>query len=452
MNTHLDSPPAMNTRSRIDASPARNTRSRTRRSRTTRYPAATARNTRSRTTRYPVAKPELNNGRTNTPHHETVATPLFWGRSVLPSQTVSEKQLMALIRSDGLSNDISYKVHGSARISNCPGLKFLSGNISVEKCLFINECPELRTISANLFVGGDLYIRACPLLESIAGSVTVNCTMVMPHCQSLVDLPGIFSVGGSLHLMCCNRLRDLSGSFSVQDSALFCHCRRLRDLSGNINVGDTLDLSYCNRLTNLSGTFSVGRYIDLNHCTRLRVVPDSITALGSGKSRVPLTIDLEFTGLSDATIGQLHSARINGMHFETTNEKKKQLLKEFNNLQEGLAFWRDLACSNKDTPQLNLQRDQAEDVLDFLEQLTWTREYQDEKYRPVLAQRVIKVITLVLMDDHLQEEALTHIIKGIGSTDELICISLEPLEDMLKGCRLQSSYEYQTGQLPINSA
>ena len=418
----------------------------------TRFDTPPAENTRSRTARYPVANPELNNGRTSTPHHETVATPLFWGRSVLPSQKVSEGQLQALIRSDGLSNDISYEVHGPVRISNCPDLKFLSGNISVKGSLRISECPELRTISANLFVGGDLLIDRCPLLASIDGSVTVKGGMIMPHVSGLVDLPGTFFISGSLYLMCCSHLRDLSGSFSVRCSARFDRCQRLRDLSGNFYVGDKLDLSCCNHLTDLSGTFAVGGEIDLNHCTRLEFVPDWITSLGRDSEGNIRYVDLTFTGLSDASIDLLHSANIPGVQFETTDEETRRPQKVFNNLPQALAFWRDLACSNMDTPQLNLQPEQTEDMLDFLEQLTWTQEYDNQKYRPILAQRVIQVITLVLMDDHLREEALTHISRGTSSSDEVVYLGLQPLEGMLKGGRLQSFLEYLDGKFPINSA
>ena len=404
-----------------------------------------ARNTRSKTARYPVAKPELNNDRTSTPHHETAATTLFQGRSVLPLQKVSKEQLMTLILSDGLSNDISYEVHGNAQISNCPGLKFLSGNISVTGSLLISECPELQTISANLFVGGSLVISTCPRLERIAGSVTVDLDVVAPWMPSLVDLPGTFSCD-ILDFSSCGHLRDLSGNFSVQHNACFRHCKRLSDVSGKFIVGNLLDLSYCNHLTNLSGNFSVKSYIDLNHCTRLKVVPDLTTTVGSRKSRDSLTVNLEYTGLSDADIDQLHSAQIPGVSFDTTNEVRRRPLKIFENLPEALAFWWDLAGSNMDTPQLNLQPEQAEDMLDFLEQLTWTQEYWDKNYRFVLAQRVIQVITLVLMDDRLREGALIHITKGTICSDEVVGVGLAPLEHMLQDNRLQSFEEYQTGQ------
>ena len=453
MDTGFDTPPARNTRSRFNSPPASNTRS--------------------RTASYPVPKPELNSDRTSTSKHPTAATPLIRDRSVLQSQKVSKEQLMTLILSDGLSNDISYEVHDLIQISDCPGLKFLSGNIATTSALFIDNCPELRTISANLFVGGGILIRNCPLLERIDGSVTVKSDLHALHMPSLVDLPGTFSIGGTLQLshsshlrdlsgtFCiggalqlsdCSHLSDLSGNFSVQGNAAFSHCRRLSNASGQFIVGDKLDLSYCPHLTSLSGDFSVGRHIDLNHCIRLKVVPDWITTLGSHNSRAPLTVDLEYTGLSDADIDQLYCAEIPGVRFDTTDEATIRTRKLFDNLPEALAFWWDLACSHRNPPRLNLQPEQAEDMLDFLEQLTWTREYSNENYQPVLAQRVLQAITLVVMDDRLREEALIHISKGATSFDEVVSIGLETLEDMLQDNRLPSYGEYLDEQSSGSSA
>ena len=423
MNTRFDLPPAGNTRSRFDSPPASNTRS--------------------RTIGYPVPKPELNNGRTRTPQHEAAATPLLRGRSVLPSQQVSKKQLMTLILNDGLSNDISYEVHDSCvQISNCPNLKCLSGNISFMGTLLITECPELRSISANLFVGGCLFIHTCPLLEKITGSVTVNQSLSADEMTSLVDLPGTFSIGGSLLVCYCPHLMDLSGHFSVRQNANFKFCKRLIDVSGKFIVGDALDLSYCHHLANMSGNFSVAKAVDLNHCTRLKVVPDWITTLGSRNSGNLLTVDLQFTGLSDADIGQLRAAKIPGVCFITTSEKTRRPHKIFDNLPEALGFWWDLACANMDTPQLNLQPEQTEDMLDFLEQLTWSSENWDKNYQPVLAQRVVQAITLILMDDRLREEALIHISKGTIYSDEVVSSCLEPLEDMLEDNKFQSLEDY----------
>ena len=424
MNTGFDLAPAGNTRSRFDSPPASNTRS--------------------RTVVYPVPKPELNNGQTSIPHHEAAATPLLRDRSVLTSQQVSKEQLMKLILSDGLSNDISYEVHSSCvQISNCPSLKCLSGNISVTGTLFITECPELRTLSANLFVGGSLFIHTCPLLKKITGSVTVNHNLTAAEMMGLVDLPGTFSIGGSLNFSYCPDLGDLSGHFSVQGYASFKYCKRLIDVSGKFIVGHLLDLSYCHHLANMSGNFSVAEEVNLNHCTRLKVVPDWITALGSRNSLDLLIVDLEFTGLSDADIGQLRAAKIPRVRFDTTSEKTRRPLKIFDNLPQALGFWWDLACTNVDTPQLNLQPEQAEDMLDFLEQLTWTPENWNKNYRPVLAQRVVQAITLVLMDDRLREAALIHISRGTIQSDNMVDSCLVPLEEMLEDNPFQSLEEYR---------
>ena len=423
MNTGFGTPPASNTRSRFNSPPASNTRS--------------------RTASYPVPKSELNNGRTSTPQHEAATTPLLRDRSVLPSQKVTEEHLMTLILSDGLSNDISYEVHSkNVQISNCPNLKFLSGNISVTGTLFITECPELRTISANLFVGGCLFIHTCPLLERITGSVTVNQSLIAVDMMSLAELPGTFSIHGSLNFSGCRHLRDLSGHFSVQNNAYLKYCKRLVDVSGKFIVGDSLDLSYCHHLTNMSGHFSVAKHIVLDHCTRLKVVPDWMTTLGSRHSRNRLIVSLEFTGLSDADIGQLRAAQIPGVRFDTTSEETRRPHKIFDNLPEALAFWWDLACTNMDTPQLNLQPEQAEDMLDFLEELTWSLEYWNKNYRPVLAQRVVRAITLVLMDDRLREAALIRISNGTIYSDEVVSGCLECLENMLQNNKLQSLSEY----------
>ena len=443
MNTGFDTPSAGSTRSQFNSPPASNTRS--------------------RTASYPVPKPELNNDRTSIPKHPTAATPLIRDRSVLLSQKVSNEQLMTLILSDGLSNNISYEVHDHAQISDCPGLKVLSGNISAKRSLLIRNCPELQTISANLIVGRGMLISACPLLERITGSVTVKTDLYALDLPSLVDLPGTFSmggilnlsgcdhmknlsgtfyIGGALQLSDCSHLRDLSGHFSVEGTAAFSNCRRLNDVSGKFIVGNLLDLSCCPHLTNLSGDFSVGRYIDLNHCTRLKVVPDWFATLGSHDSKDPLTVDLEFTGLSDADIDQLHCAKIPGVRFETTDEEMMRPHKLFDNLPEALAFWWDLADSHMDAPQLNLQPEQTQDMLDFLEQLSWTEEYSDENYLPVLAQRVLQAITLVLMDDRLRDKALIHIGQGANRVHEVVSGGLVPLEDMLQDNRLQSYEEY----------
>lgn len=374
---------------------------------------------------------EANLPRLKTVATETVITKPFRGRSVLSSQQVSPDQFKALIHSGELANDISYEVNGHVSVSNYASLNTLSGNISVMGCLFIRNCPKLRSISATLFVSGGLFIHNCPLLESVTGSVTVNQTMDINHAEGLINLSGVFTVGGQLLLMECNRLGRLSGIFSVRSDAIFSHCRRLSDMSGDFTVLGKLDLSYCNRLTTLSGTFSVGGNILLNHCTRLKSLPDWITSPGPGSSGRTRLVNLESTGLPDTLIGQLHCKETPGAQFRTSNS---QTGKVFDSLQQALAFWQSLVLA-QDTLKLNLQPDQAQDLLDFLEQLTNTEDYINKQLRPVLAQRVMRVITSVLMADHLREEAMAHINEATIACDNQVIEGLEELETMLHNNR-----------------
>ena len=200
-------------------------------------------------------------------------------------------------------------------------------------------------------------------------------------------------------------------------------------MSGDFTVLGKLDLSYCNRLTNLSGTFSVGGDILLHHCTRLTCLPDWITSLGPTSSGRTRLIKLGSTGLPAALIGQLRAKETPGVQFCTANSPTPQTGTVFDNLQQALAFWQSPVPAQETLP-LNLQPDQAQDLLDFLQQLTNTEEYINKQFRPVLIQRVMHVITSVLMADHLRAEAMVHITEAT-CCDNQVTDGLEELENML---------------------
>ena len=84
--------------------------------------------------------------RVNTLNHVSVATKPLWNRSVMhsqhvwshsdmQSQQVSANQLKALILDGGLGDDVIYEVDDDAKISDCPELETLSGNISLRELL-----------------------------------------------------------------------------------------------------------------------------------------------------------------------------------------------------------------------------------------------------------------------------------------------------------------------------
>ena len=103
---------------------------------------------------------------------------------------------------------------------------------------------------------------------------------------------------------------------------------------------------------------------------------------------------LENTGLSDALIDRLRTVEAPGMHF-SFSRNAGQPEQQFLNMEQALAFWRNLAPSSAETPVLPLRSDQADDLIHFLGRLTGTADYQNQASRPVLAQRVIDVMALL---------------------------------------------------------
>ena len=92
----------------------------------------------------------------------------------MQSQQVSANQLKALILDGGLGDDVIYEVDDDAKISDCPELETLSGNISIKGAFIISRCPNLRELSANLLVQDSLYIQECHNLKRLTGSICVD--------------------------------------------------------------------------------------------------------------------------------------------------------------------------------------------------------------------------------------------------------------------------------------
>ena len=100
------------------------------------------------------------------------------------------------------------------------------------------------------------------------------------------------------------------------------------------------------------------------------------------------------------------------------------------NLKQDFAFWRRLASSNSEIPELDLRHDQAYDLVCYLGRLTGTADYQNQASRPVLAQRVMTVMSLLAGDDRFRETALRHIHDALSSCDDRIILALDDLETL----------------------
>ena len=364
----------------------------------------------------------------NIPRHETVATKSLSSRSAMESRQVSADQLRKLIFSGGLDDEVLYKVNNSLVISDTGDLETLSGNISVAGLLVIRNCPNLTNLSANFSVEDSLHIMNCPRLELLSGSICVHGAICMSSTKSLVDVTGNVSVGAWIDMSHCNSLKNISGTLHVTENLNLYRCLSLENLTGDISVGGSLDLELCHYLTNLSGAISVGDRISLNHCSRLSCLPDWITSLGHSSKGGIRTIDLEVTGLSPALIDQIRSTAAPGMEFPYA-EASEMIVNHFQETGPAFAFWRELASSTTEIPDLDLDWEYEKPLLFFLRQLTDTADYKNELTRPVLARRVMGLLAL-LMDDQLRQEALSCVTLA-GCGDKEMRRALNKLETLV---------------------
>ena len=362
------------------------------------------------------------------PKHESTETKPVFGRSVRESRQVSQEQLRELIFSGGLDDDVIYRVDRFLLISDTGDLETLSGNISVAGSLSIRDCPNLKNLAANFSVDGDLILCNCPHLELLSGSICVHGALCMACTKSLVDVTGNVSVGAWLDMRHCTGLRNISGTVHVVGDLELYRCLSLKDLTGNITVGDALKLELCHHLTNLSGTISVGGRILLEECSRLSFLPDWITSLGYTSTGDIRTIDLKFTGLSPALIDQIRSTAAPGMKFRYA-KASQMTVDHFQEAGRAFAFWRELASATREIPDLDLEWEDERPLLIFLENLTCTSDYKNELSRPVLAQRVMGLLS-VLMDDRLRERALSRIARRADDEEKGLKLTLTKLETL----------------------
>ena len=328
-----------------------------------------------------------------------------WSHSGMQSQQVSQEQLMALILSGGLADDVVYEVNGVVSIFGCADLHTLSGNISVASDVYINSCPNLKELSANLLVKGVLSIDHCPKLEKVSGSICVNGSLLCNGANSLTEVSGSLCVDGGVHMAHCNKLKDIIGKLYIKDELDLERCKTLEDLSGNITVYGPLILTSCYSLRNLSGTFVVGGNINLDDCPRLNCLPDWITSLGCKATGEKRIIELEDSGLSKASVDQAQSVAAPGMQFCFSEEL--EAVDHFEEIGLALAFWGEMASCATEIPDLNLIGYEQEcDLLKFLRLLTCSADYRDESSRPALARQVMEVMTVLAADSQLREKAL----------------------------------------------
>ena len=341
----------------------------------------------------PSSKSDNNNGdgknhipQSGTPSYPS-ETKSLGDRSAIQTNKITSIELRELISENKFSNDVRYQVEGYLYLSDCTGMTALPENLSVGGYLYLGGCTGLTTLPENLSVKGDLYLDGC---------------------TGLTALPENLSVGGNLYLDGCTGLTALPE---------------------NLSVGGDLSLDGCTGLTALPANLSVRGDLSLDRCTGLTALPNWITTMGLTSQNFIRHVYLENSGLSDALIDRMRTIRTPNMRFYFSRSAG-QPEQQFSNLEQGFAFWRGLASSDSEIPELDLRYDQADDLVCYLGRLTGTADYQNQTSRPVLAQRVMAVMSLLAGNDRVRETALRHIHDALSSCDDRIILALDDLETL----------------------
>ena len=318
---------------------------------------------------------------------------------------------------------------GDLSLDGCTALTALPENFSVGGDLSLDGCTALTALPENLSVGGDLSLDGCTALTALPENFSVGGDLSLDGCTALTALPENLSVGGDLSLDGCTGLTALPENLSVEGYLSLDGCTGLTALPENLSVEGFLSLDGCTGLTALPENLSVGGILYLNGCTGLTALPNWITTMGLTSQGSIRSVYLENSGLSDALIDRMRTIRTPNMqfHFSRSAGQPEQ---QFSDLEQGFAFWRRLASSNSEIPELDLRHDQADDLVHYLGRLTGTADYQNQTSRPVLAQRVMAVMSLLAGNDRVRETALRHIHDALSSCDDRIILALDDLETL----------------------
>ncbi|USE37115.1 NEL domain-containing protein [Endozoicomonas sp. SCSIO W0465] len=239
-----------------------------------------------------------------------------------------------------------------------------------------------------------------------------------------------YQVEGNLYLAsCCSRSRPLPKHLFVSGHLNLVGSHGLTALPEYLSVGGDLDLGACSRLTALPENLFVGGNLFLDNCTGLTTLPNWITTLRQTSQGTTRSIHLENAGLSDTLIDRLRTTTQPGIQFHFSRNAG-QPEKLFSNMEQGFAFWRDLASSDLEMPELDLRHDQATELVHYLSRLTSTADYQNRVTRPVLAQRVMALMSLLTVNERVREDALRHINQALSSCDDRIILALDDLETL----------------------
>uniref|UniRef100_UPI00214756F0 NEL-type E3 ubiquitin ligase domain-containing protein n=1 Tax=Endozoicomonas sp. SESOKO1 TaxID=2828742 RepID=UPI00214756F0 len=414
------------------------------------------------------------NGQRCIPQPETAsypsATASLADRDATESIPVTPDEMKELILRGNFSNDVHYLVIGNLKLDQCPAaslpgqfsvfgdlsltdcvnLKHISGKLTVQGDFSVSGDTGLETLSGKIHIKGDGMLKNRLNLKSLSGDITVDGQLYLEMCPELSELPEQLIVKSHFRLKACNKISKLPDNLGVGGALLLRRCTGIRELPRNLSAAELI-LDDCSGLSELPDGLYVRGDVSLIGCISLRALPENpffeghlslkgcrsltalpnwITELGALVGGQTREVDLSDTGLSDELHQRISALpQPEGMLFRFDMGRGNPAHK-FETLQEGLDFWRELASADAETPELNLQSGQAAHLIGFFGRLTGTADYQNLATRPVLAQRVMAVMSLMAGNDQLRNAAVDRIVFGSTSCDDRVTLALDDLETM----------------------
>ncbi|MBO9495885.1 hypothetical protein J7438_17615 [Thalassotalea sp. G20_0] len=379
--------------------------------------------------------------------------------------TVTPDEMKELILLGNFSNDVHYLVVGNLALDKCPAaalpmqltvtgsfvltdcvnLKHISGKLTVHGDFSVLGSTDLVTLSGKIHIKGDCKLENRPNLESLSGDLTfdgglnlaycgklsklpkkltVKASLNLNDCEGLIKLPDDLNVGQALSLRRCTGLRELPGNLFAYE--LHLDETRLVELPGTLFVRGSVSLSYCPDLRVLPANPFCGGHLYLNGCTSLTALPNWFMELGRTDDDNLREVYIFDTGLSDELRQRMYGMQQPGgvrIHYGMGRGNSEHV---FESLQEGLEFWRELASTDTETPAL----DPDDRLTEFLQRLTGTADYQNLATRPVLAQRVMAVMSLLADNDQFRDDALDRLSYAGTSCNDRVILALDDLETM----------------------
>ena len=213
-------------------------------------------------------------------HFNSSETKALENRSVIETKTITNDDLVNLIKEQKFSNDVHYQVEGDLNLRGCTGLTALPEHLSVGGDLDLHGCTGLTALPEYLSVGDSLYLSGCTGLTALPGHLSVVDMLFLSGCTGLTALPELLSVRRFLDLHGCTGLTALSEHLSVGGDLDLEGCTGLTALPEHLAVGDSLYLIGCTGLTALPEQLSVKGNLNLNGCTGLTALPEQLSVGG----------------------------------------------------------------------------------------------------------------------------------------------------------------------------